>query len=218
MPDGIYLKENPAVAAHFERVFNQYLVVNTRRTIAESCNQTLFFIVRNCINQTQVSTPGRIRNDLLAVAQKYNAPLAAILVNKARGNDGLPGLQGQEMAAAVETFIKNREAKRNYLRSRWMPANKILASIVTQKGGASRLPSGLKLTKPTSGGAEPAKESWSPSGRIFAVIEKIRNADTAFELLEEGLEKAVRQEIGSKMQYLLRKRLEEQVITPFNES
>ena len=200
------------VQAEFDAAMRQAFIYN-KRSIGEICNSTLFFVCRNAINATQSTTKDKIRNDLLAVSRKSpTAPVAAILAQKWQGEGGRPGYYGDTMRAAVESFIRTRQAHRNYIRSRWMPANTILAAATKFKSGAKPLPSGISIRgKETGegGGAQPAGSDWKASGYIFAVLEKLRKEDTAGIILNKGLDQAVREETESKLQYVMNKKIEE---------
>lgn len=192
--------------SRFEEALKKAMVYYKRST-SETCNRTLYAIASAACNTTKAATKDEIRNSLLQMSQLYDkAPLAAILINKGRN----PGLQGPQMEAAVEKFIRKRQAGRNSLRAGYISARKALGAVLSKgKGGAPRIPPGIRVRGRPKGGADPAKEGWKTGGAIFNTMEGKTNKGYVQELEQEGLNAAVAAETKSKLDYVLKKQMEE---------
>ena len=139
----------------FDRAMAEYMKY-TKRTTTEAVNQHAYYIARNATQTTYAADADKIKQDLEVASKKYpNIPLAAILVNSQLKNKGKKGLTGEKMKTAVEKFIKMRQSHRNFLRAGWIPAIKMLATIVPRRGG-SKIPAGTDKKGRRFGGARPA--------------------------------------------------------------
>ncbi len=80
----------------------------SKRDPALICNTKAFIITRKAIYKMPKATKVQIKEDLMAKGRN-GAPIAALLVNKARRAEGLKGLAGTAMAKAVAALIKARK-------------------------------------------------------------------------------------------------------------
>lgn len=187
--------------------------VFTKRTAAQFVNTAFYFIIRGAMADTPKADRGKIRSSLL-VASKTNpkAPLVAIIINARRGVGN--GLYGARMKLEQEKVIRSRQSHTKYIASRWIPALKDIGPATVYKTGAPKAPS-MKLTKPATGGGLPAKEGENPKGYIFATIEKVCGAQGAYKILNDNLNRAIKEETASKLQYVLDKQIEEGIMAAF---
>jgi len=176
----------------------------TTRSLPEFINGHAYFVARNAVGMTKAADKEKIAADLMKPSDtKATAPLAAIFVNKERGNKGQPGLKGPAMQTAVEKYIRRRESFRNFLRAGWIPAVKKLAAVVKSKRGQPQMPTGVKPKGQEKGGANPAeKVSWNPSAEIWNSVQGgMSDSETAAKEIKEGLQKAVDKEAASMLQH-----------------
>ena len=192
----------------FEKTFREYMKV-TSRSMPEAINQHAFYIARNAVVDTKAATKEEIARDLRASSKEYaGVPLAAILVNVARGKAGKKGLSGEKMTRAVETFIKKKAASRNFLRSGWLPAVKLLATMVKRKSGAKPMPAGVKQKGKPKGGVRPARVSYSfkPVATLWnSVFGGLKKNSRVKQLIQEGAQQAVNEEVDSMREYIKQK-------------
>lgn len=209
----------------FDRAFEQYLELNTKRTVEDIANTTVYFVARNAVNTTIAATPEEIREDLMkpsAVAP--NAPIAAILVQKQRQAKGKTkgsrkGLHGAAMAAAIEKLIKARINVRNFLRSGWIWSIKQIEPFIKQKSGAPRYER-VKIKGSPKGGGKVARVNsfWRATAEIWNSVQGGKTpSPRVLSLLMEGLQRAIDLEATSKMEYNARKMVEKG-INNFNRS
>ena len=213
----ISISLDKAVQRNFDKAWNTYVLFN-RRLPSVLANQTCLFVARNAVNTTPTADKDKIQSDLMK-GSKLNpsAPIAAILVNKRLGEKGESGLNGNKMSVAVNAFIRQRQNTRNFLRAGWLPAIKQFSTIVKNKKGAARIPS-IKMKGQPKGGGKPAREGWSVSAMIFNSVQGGKTSSPqVHQFLQDGLNKAIAQEIQSKLQYILRKKVEEGIVQ-FNRS
>jgi hypothetical protein len=148
------------------------------------------------------------------------APIVALLINKARGAKGQPGLYGSEMAAAIRKLIAKRQSTVAFLKSGWTPAIKQLLPLVPSK---YRTKSGYieKVMGEPKGGVFPATpEQNSPTCRIFNAIGTAgTNSASHNAALERygrpALEMAFETETASMVEHL-RQKLSEEAFAEFN--
>lgn len=105
----------------FQQWFARYLR-RTSRDIVSAVNKRAFFILLRAIKALGKSKPNEIREELLSPSRRaQRAPLAAILVQKKRRDEGLRGLGGKEDASTMRQEVKRLIAKRRssagYLKS-----------------------------------------------------------------------------------------------------
>jgi hypothetical protein len=192
----------------FDRVFKEYMNYS-KRTFKESCDQHAYYIARDAVQTTKGADKNIIRAKLEGPSAKYpNAPLAAVLVNVERAKAGKRGLTGQKMVNAVEKLIRKYQSHVNFVRSGWMPAIKKLAMVVPSKGGA-KIPSGTAKSSRVFGGAEAAKEGFSPIAWIWnSVVGGKHYSQKVHDIIETGAMEAVKMETQSMRDYIIRKQNE----------
>lgn len=195
----------------FDRAMKDYMKYSSRSNV-EAVNQHAYYICRNATSTTHATEASKIKQDLEA-ASKTNpkAPIAAILANRDLGKKGKKGLYGEKMRKAMESFIKVRVAHRNFLRSGWIPAIKILANVVPKKGGR-KIPSQTDKKGRNFGGAKPAKNTSVDTKRILATIWNSalgkKNDQKSITYITEGLQQAINMEIESMGKYIQKKQQE----------
>jgi hypothetical protein len=118
------------------------------------------------------------------------------------------------MKTEAEQFIRYRQADTKYIASRWIPALKIIGPATRYKSGAPRAPT-MELQKPSNGGAQAAVPKDDPKGYIFATIEKLRTPEGAYKILNENLQRAIKEETASKLDYVLNKQIDEGIMSAF---
>ena len=192
----------------FDRTFKQYMSYS-KRSFAEACNQHAYYIARDAVLLTTGADKNVIRAKMEGPSASYpSAPLVAILVNSQLGKQGKKGLTGAKMTQAMERFIKKTQSHVNFVKSGWLPAIKILASVVPKKGG-SKIPRGTDKAGRNFGGATKATEAtFSPIAWIWNSISPTRNKSTVQKIVEEGAQKAMKMETNSMKIYIERKQQE----------
>lgn len=197
----------------FDRAMAEYMKY-TSRSLVDAVNSHAYYAARSATQTTHAADANKIKEDLQIASKKYpGAPLAAILVNRDLGKKGKRGLYGEKMAKAVEKFIKVRVAHRNFLRSGWIPAIKLLAGLVPQKTKAAKIPAGTDKKGRTFGGAKPARYSssisnWNTIATVWnSAVGKDADAKS-IRYLEEGAQEAINREVESMRQYIQRKQEE----------
>ena len=197
---------------NFNKVLKEYSAWSKKQP-AEIVNSKLFYIARNATNTTKKADPGKIRNELESNAKNYDAPLAAILVNRDLGRQNKKGLYGEKMVKAVEKRIKSAVSHINFLRSGWLPAIRKLDIAVKQgdisfsRRYAPKQATGIKQIGKPKGDAIWAKNtSFRCWGEIQNWIGQGKQASsTVTQILTEGLKQAVIQEMNSMIVYIQRK-------------
>jgi hypothetical protein len=196
----------------FDKAMQEYMKYSSR-SLVEAVNQHAYYAARNATQTTHAADATKIKQDLEAMSKSYpNVPLAAILINIDLKKKGKKGLYGEKMRQAVEKFIRVRVAHRNFLRSGWIPAIKLLANIVPKRGG-NKIPVGTDKKGRNFGGAKPAQYSnsitnWNAIASVWnsAVGKKADSKSIAY--LEEGAQMAIDQEVESMRKYIERKQEE----------
>jgi hypothetical protein len=192
----------------FDRVFKEYMTYS-KRDFAEACNQHAYYIARDAVNVTKKADKNVIRAKLEGPSASYpSVPLAAILVNVERAKQGKKGLNGPQMANAVERFIRKFQSHVNFVAAGWIPAIKKLAMVVPRKGGAS-IPSGTAKSGRIFGGATTATEGFSPVAWIWnSVVGGKQYSAKVHNIIEEGAVKAIQMETQSMRDYIVKKQNE----------
>jgi hypothetical protein len=196
----------------FDRAFAEYLKFN-KRAIPEIANTKVYFVARNAVNTTLAASKDEVRQDLLkASATAPGAPLAAVLVQKARANKGKTkgsrkGLSGVKMAEAIERFIKQRQNTVNFLRAGWIAAIKAVEPFIPKKGGAPKYKK-VKTKGVLKGGGKTAKENpfWKATAEIWNSVQGgMKPSPKVQALLMQGLNQAIALEVTSMEQYIQKK-------------
>ena len=193
----------------FDKVFKEYMKYSSR-TIVEAINTHAYYIARHATNTTDAVPKDRIKDELMQQARIANVPLAAILVNKERGEKGKKGLNGVKMTAEVEKFIRKRQSYRNFLRSGWIPAIKQLAKLIKQKNapGVPKVPDSTRVKGKPKGGVNPAKNNilnMHPMAMLWNAIQgskKSNDAPKVMSILQKGADIAVARETESMRNYI----------------
>lgn len=190
----------------FNKKMDEYVKFN-KRNISEIINAKLFFIARNAVNNTKKVDRAKIKNELMAPSRvNPQVPLAAILVNKERKRNGSKGLNGSELKNAIKTFINRRISSIGFLKSGWLPAIRVLDTILRNSGGfrgAPRLEAGATKYQrgKDKGHAIPAKPTPKTYGEIENEIYAKGSAE-ANSVMMEGLQRAINQEVASMERYI----------------
>jgi hypothetical protein len=185
--------------------------------VATIVNTKALFIARGAMIETPKADKRKIAAELgrivrrgkragsvkLAKARDFDAPLAALIVNKKRGRGR--GLYGTAMAEAVRTLIASRMRSIAFLKSGWIPAIKALIPFADRRGGP-RQDRAVQYGR-AKGSGTPAQEGiW----KVKAIIENSagdnkNNRDALLTYGGPALEKAVQNETASMKEYIERK-------------
>jgi len=197
----------------FERVLSTYLLFN-KKTLSDIIMTKAFYVARNAVNHTDASSKSIVNASLNITSKKYPpAPISAIIAQIKRASKGMKGAYGKEMRKEVVKLISARKAGINYLRAGWIAAIKAIEPYVAQKNGPP-----YKHSKPRGvakgGGTVSGKDTLTPTAMIFNSVsgavkffglnKKTETANIQL-ILEDGLKKAVEQEVRSMEAYIKRK-------------
>jgi len=216
----------------FKETLRKYAMVS-KRTIPEIVNKKALFITRGALWHTRKASKEAIKKDLLELAytlktsskgkvRKFHkmsstvptAPIAALLINWKRGQQGRMGLYGDAMKKAVKSFVGRRQRSVAYIRSGWIPAIKTLNPFVKSKAGAKPLDPEARVQRRDKGWATPAREGWNVKAIIVNAIAEGSSKDAAHhgkalvEYGEPALAAAIQEEEAS-MRGEIEKRLRE---------
>ena len=154
----------------FDAALKDYITVS-RRTVPEVINRKAYFIARKSLWFTVKADAPEIRSRLNRTitierttasgrTELSHGPFGAILIDSRLGKKGQPGLYGAAMREALAKLIAARVRSVAFLKAGWLPAIRILDSIVNDKEGAAPFPS------------EANRMSWSPKQIGDAVAAK----------------------------------------------
>ena len=208
----------------FYDVYDEYLKWN-RRQLAQIVNAKLYFIALNAMKTTKAATAEGIRNELRRPADKYPTKtigeILTLMDLKKRGK--MPKRTqtlAKNMAKYVQRFENKRASHINFLRSGWLPAIKKL-DYWNRKGDSEDFSfvrrfapkvnmQGIKQFGQDKGRIIPARLDQSRvKGTIFNDVGTgIQDSSTAKTIKQEGLDKAVLQELRSMRVYIEKKQLE----------
>lgn len=198
----------------FNQVLSKYLVVSGKGFVDE-VNKRAFNICLKSIRYTKSATDNRIQRDLLKGAKtqpaprkrrkrgagkgrRKKAPVAAILINHARGKRGEPGLHGKAMQAQVDKNIQSRQRGRGFMKAGWLGAADDIRPWLA-----------VKKSKPKgqSGFSRKGKGKAAKPGSIKPVATIVNGVPWAGRVpaAVKGLKKATRQETRDMLIYLKRK-------------
>ena len=186
----------------FNEVLGRYALYHKNRTAPYIVNKKALYIVRGALRLTYRPTSSKIRQSLLSDARDAAAPIAALIINKQRGANQYPGLQGSAMKEAVDLLIKARISARAYLASGWVPAIKKLAEIVKSEKGGNVNESVYKFKYP-KGDCIPAKGlSWNVIAKIINSSQsKVSTTDNPIiKIGEPALKEAIAKERESMLE------------------
>jgi len=209
--DGLTLSVNNQM--ELNTLLKEYQKWNKRQA-SEIVNAKLYFITLNAMIFTIIANKGRISTLLRRGSRKWPAvPLAAILVNKQLHAKGKKGLTGEKMKVAEEKLIKRSVSRVGAARASWIGAAKTLdyynknGDISFVKRHAPKQPKGLRQY-----GRSKSSAIYAPQGRVNA-YGKISDffgrgkqaSKTIHGVLQEGLNKAIKAEVSSTVEYINRK-------------
>ena len=180
---------------------------NTDRSLAESVNKKMLFILRKCIRFTKKADRELIKSVF------SDGEAAGKLINAMRAAKGLRGLNGANMVKAIKAELSRRLRSIAFLRSQWKWAIRQLAAAMglmspkitgSQKGGARPAPKegriGRNITASAWNEVEGGKH---PSSQIQAV-------------LEHGAQLAVNAEAEDTWAHAVEKELKRKALDRFN--
>jgi hypothetical protein len=146
----------------FDDALLDYMKV-TDKTLTEVLNTKAYYIARKALWFTKKADSGDIDKQLghlvsvthsvgarmtskkgLSLVSRtrsrngkdYEAPYAALIINKRRGRKGQKGLYGAEMEQAIRDMLASRRRSIAFLKSGWIPAIRILESFAKDKSKA----------------------------------------------------------------------------------
>jgi hypothetical protein len=198
----------------FDAALRKYVMLS-KTAIPDIVNRKAFFIARGACRITpkadlkeiktalgrMVTHKDKTRTLYLKIARKVDAPLAAVIINKRRGEKGLPGLYGAMMTDAIESMLAARSRSIAFLKSGWLPAIRTLQGFVKSRFGAPTLDRSAKQIGTPKGKGIPARNGWN----VKAVIENAaaathgKNKEALIKYGEPALAQAFRDETASTM-------------------
>jgi hypothetical protein len=205
----------PKIALDYEglnRTFREYAAIS-KRGIAENINQKAYSICLSAYGMTKRAKPSDIRSYLSGPSNaSASAPVAAMIINKLRGQQGLPGLRGDEMKVEVNRFIKKKSAHGNYLRVGWFLAIQAYAGKIGKQTGAGLNKFANRVNgggQHMQGGASPANPSNNPITRFWnTAFSKTTTTRQGVKIAEDGLAAAIQKQMRDMRVYIARKQNE----------
>lgn len=167
----------------------------TKKSLSEVLNQRAANVIGRAFNATPRADPVRIKTSLgqIVKVNRINkkgkikqvktfvgtkskipdAPLLALIINKRRGQKGLPGLYGPAMTKALIKTLGFRLRSIGFEASGWIPGLRIILAKVKGAFIIARL-STARVYKTNKGGATPANDSsWYPKAEVFNTVKEI---------------------------------------------
>ena len=205
----------------FDAVFKEYLEWNKRQT-AEIVNAKLYFIALRAMKTTKAASASAIRGSLSKKADKYpHMTVGEILtIMDLRSRHKLPKRTktlAKNMAKYVQRFENKRVSHINFLRSGWIPVVKKLdywnrksdreGVSFSRRFAPKENMVGIKQFGKEKGRIIPARlnQPWV-KGTIFNDVGEGKQVTSTIKAIkQEGLDKAVIQEINSMKIYIERK-------------
>lgn len=198
MRGGSVVNETRLNLAPFNRVLQQYMEVS-KRDRATILNTKGFFIARRATVETQKANRQEIKETL------KTGRILGMMINKRRGEKGLPGLYGDAMKDEVQTVLAARLRSIAFLKSGWLEAIKTLEPFAERRGVPRQDRSGKRYGRP-KGEARPAKTGTRSSARIVNAASAKRDFKRALEVFGgPALQKAFDHEVRSMRDYMARK-------------
>ncbi len=217
-------------STEFQRTIREYARVSSH-TPAEICNKKAYYIARKAIWFTHKANFGQMADELgqfLRVitsksrfgtltsrgqgqhnsADLHPAPLLALIINKRRGDKGLPGLYGKAMRDEFRKVFGARARSIGFIKSGWIAARE---AFKKWGGGNKGLPPSerdVKQVGQPKGGATIAKEGiWKCEAILWngANAKHDQHGDSIYEYGMPGLEKAVQDETQSMAEEIERR-------------
>lgn len=205
----------------FSKVLAKYMQVS-KKTFADECNKRAFNIALNASSGrkkfTKAASFSSIQKELKKGAKvqppprkrrkkkgtgprtrRKKAPLAAILINYARGKRGEKGLTGEAMQAQVDINLKSKNRGIGFMRAGWLGAADDIRPYLKKSRPRPKNSSGFRLL----GKGKHARSSLmiSPEARVTHGVPWSDKVPAA----RIGLKKAVRAETRDMLVYLKRK-------------
>jgi hypothetical protein len=177
--------------------FNKWFAKNrafSRRGLAEDLNQSAYSVAIAAAAITKRGSKPKIREYLKSSARiAPSAPIAALIINKRRGEKGLQGLYGAEMKAAVVEFIQKQADSINFLRAGWLPAVVEFARAIGKSPGKNAIQYLSRFGY--QGGGSRARPGQRPLARLWnSAFSRNTSTPAGIKHAEEGLQKALNQE------------------------
>ena len=164
----------------------------TNKSVPELVNKKLYFVARRAVWYTHIASFFKIAQELgqrfskvktgrrkgkltmkkgetYNTSRKYDAPLAAILVNFYRGKTGHRGLRGAAMKTAVQKFVGARMRSIGFLKAGWIAARDSMKKKARIKAAPDGAMDGKAKRAGVArlGGAAPARYDMSCSAAIW---------------------------------------------------
>jgi len=198
----------------FNKVLMKYLT-RTGKSWTDEVNKRAFNICLKSIRHTKSATDKRIQRDLLKGAKtqpaprkrrkrgagkgrRKKAPVAAILINHARGKRGEPGLHGKAMQAQVDKNIRSRQKGRGFMKAGWLGAADDIRPYLAKPKPKPKGQSSFSRKGTGIHARYGALKPWAKVTHGVAWSDKVPAA-------VNGLKKAVRAETRDMLVYLKRK-------------
>jgi predicted component of type VI protein secretion system len=213
----------------FEATRKEYMRY-TKRDLATILNTKAFFIARRAVIETPRVSLNRLGYEFGAAniprfSQKkqrfvrtrkyeFNAkafgsevPRLAVIINARRAKAGKKGLEGAEMAKALQKVFNARRKSTGFMASGWLGAVAALDVITSDRRGVAPRDSSVKRVGRMKGGATAAKASgWTQTATIWNTASTTRDRKAALNTYGiPALQRAIDFEVASMKEYMERK-------------
>lgn len=183
----------------------------TSKGTDEAVNTKMFFIARNAVQETQMSTADKIRKALNVKVVPKNSTSgkevrrAELIINARRKFSGKDPLEGKELKDKANRFIRSSAKSAGYLKSGWIPAIEYFKTKVPEKLASGK---NYKRGKDKGGGQAMDQKGQlqdKSQASLWSSIRDRKKPKKVIKLLTEGLDKAVKRELASIEEYLAKK-------------
>lgn len=213
----------------FDRSLKRYMEVNTKRTFPEILNSKLWFIARASTWFTEKADKMRIQSTLgqfvpvnrinkkgrmvrarevTLVKGRNDAPLAALIINKRRRDNGQRALQGPAMEKAIRKMLRARFGSVSFVKSGFLPTIRALASLVDRRG-APQMDTQTRQIGRAKGETTPARPGLNSQAKMvnlaFGNRGDAASKSRALRVGERGLRRGFDNETASMDTYIERK-------------
>lgn len=184
---------------HFNRVLEKYSHL-TSKSMVETVNHRAANIAYQSIRFTPKTTPAKITSEMYAASKvDARAPLAAVLVNYHRGQQGKKGLYGRYMKKAIKTAIRYRKHGANFYKAAWYGAIDDLQGHAKNVRKTPRNKRGFT----NKGSARPERNTRTK--KPFAIVRHGVRFGSDVKPARKALSKAMRHEVRDMATYIRRK-------------
>ncbi len=197
----------------------------TSRTLTSAINTKAYYVARKAVWFTGKTDKGKMQKDLggfvrvqrtnkkgklvtrrqieLTGARDYNAPLAAVIINKRRGLKKQSGLYGRQMAVAIRKMLSARLRSVAFIKSGWLPAIQALAPFAEKKNEPDTDRDAAQVGNAKGRASEARESDLITEATIVNLASAVRDKKNALEKYGiPGLDQAFNDEAQSMAQYI----------------